>query len=261
MASPTIGRIAVTGVGPVVENGERPAKSVTGEEFEVVATVFREGHDTVGAIVILTDPDRREHRVPMHRVDAGLDAWSATVSADRPGSWSYRVERWSDPYGTLHHDAVIKVYVTPSSDPGSRYATASSDGGHASSTPAWARPATSTPSSGTRTSSRPLGSRHRPTLSAYRAASTTRRRAVRCLHSPFPTPQIAGLPTAADVPRRTVAQAPAAWRRRSPGQAQSVIPGSGTTIGGTARGSRLARWAQSSEGRLSSAGAAGHDLQ
>ena len=45
----------------------------------------------------------------MVRVNAGLDAWSATVSADRPGRWSYRVEGWSDPYGTWHHDAVIKV--------------------------------------------------------------------------------------------------------------------------------------------------------
>jgi starch synthase (maltosyl-transferring) len=109
MTGRPIGRIAVTGVGPVVEHGERPAKSVIGEEFEVVATVFREGHDAVGATVVLTDTDGHEHRVPMHRVNAGLDAWSATVGADRPGSWSYRVEGWSDPYGTWHHSAVINV--------------------------------------------------------------------------------------------------------------------------------------------------------
>ncbi|MFI5897880.1 alpha-1,4-glucan--maltose-1-phosphate maltosyltransferase [Actinoplanes sp. NPDC051513] len=104
-----IGRIAVCDVAPVVEHGERPAKSVIGEEFEVTATVFREGHDAVGAAVVLTDPDGQEHRVPMTRVNAGLDAWSATVSADRAGRWTYRVEGWSDPYGTWHHDAVINV--------------------------------------------------------------------------------------------------------------------------------------------------------
>ncbi|MBL7253239.1 alpha-1,4-glucan--maltose-1-phosphate maltosyltransferase [Paractinoplanes lichenicola] len=104
-----IGRIAVTGVGPVVEHGDRPAKSVTGEEFEVTATVFREGHEAVNATVVLTDPTGQEHPVRMTRVNAGLDLWSATVSADRPGTWSYRVEGWTDPYGTWHHDAVIKV--------------------------------------------------------------------------------------------------------------------------------------------------------
>ncbi|MCY1136508.1 alpha-1,4-glucan--maltose-1-phosphate maltosyltransferase [Actinoplanes sp. Pm04-4] len=105
----SIGRIPVVGVGPVVEHRERPAKSVTGEEFDVTATVFREGHDAVNATVVLTDPDGNEHPVAMTRVNAGLDAWVATVSADRPGAWSYRVEGWSDPYGTWFHDAVIKV--------------------------------------------------------------------------------------------------------------------------------------------------------
>ncbi|WP_246608053.1 maltotransferase domain-containing protein [Paractinoplanes toevensis] len=104
-----IGRIAVTDVGPVVERGERPAKSVTGEEFEITATVFREGHEAVAAAVVLTGPDGHEHRTRMSLVDAGLDAWSASVSADRPGRWSYRVEGWSDPHGTWHRDAVIKV--------------------------------------------------------------------------------------------------------------------------------------------------------
>ncbi|MGL5861964.1 MAG: maltotransferase domain-containing protein, partial [Phycicoccus sp.] len=31
------------------------------------------------------------------------------VCADTPGCWSYRVEGWSDPYGSWEHDATIKV--------------------------------------------------------------------------------------------------------------------------------------------------------
>jgi starch synthase (maltosyl-transferring) len=104
-----IGRVPVTDVGPVVDGGARPAKSVVDEEFAVTATVFREGHDAVNATVVVTDPAGREHHQPMIRVNAGLDSWSATISADRAGHWWYRVEGWSDPYGTWHHDAVIKV--------------------------------------------------------------------------------------------------------------------------------------------------------
>ena len=33
----------------------------------------------------------------------------AEVAADREGAWSFRVEGWSDPYGTWRHNAEIKV--------------------------------------------------------------------------------------------------------------------------------------------------------
>ena len=79
------------------------------EEFPVTATVFREGHDAVNATVVLTDPDGAVTLLPMHCTNPGLDAWECTISADRPGMWSFRVEGWSDPYGTWDHDAVIKV--------------------------------------------------------------------------------------------------------------------------------------------------------
>ncbi len=48
-----IGRIVICDVEPVVECGQRPAKAVAGETFEVSATVFREGHEGLGAGVVL----------------------------------------------------------------------------------------------------------------------------------------------------------------------------------------------------------------
>jgi starch synthase (maltosyl-transferring) len=104
-----IGRIPVLDVAPCVDHGARPAKSVVGEEFTVTATVLREGHDAVNASLVLTDPDGVEHVQVMECTNPGLNAWSAVVAADRTGWWSYRVEGWSDPYGTWVHDATIKV--------------------------------------------------------------------------------------------------------------------------------------------------------
>ena len=54
-----IGRIPVLDVSPSVDCGRRPAKSVVGEVFEVSATLFREGHDLIGANVVLRDPRGR----------------------------------------------------------------------------------------------------------------------------------------------------------------------------------------------------------
>ncbi len=110
LAAPRLfGRIPVLQVAPVVEHGAFPAKSVVSEPFEVTATVFREGHDAVKATAVLTDPDGAEQQVPMTLVSPGLDHWSATISANRTGRWSYRVEGWSDPYGTWEHDATLKI--------------------------------------------------------------------------------------------------------------------------------------------------------
>ncbi|MFJ8994733.1 maltotransferase domain-containing protein, partial [Streptomyces sp. NPDC102279] len=105
-----VGRIPVLDVHPVVLGGRRPAKAVTGEEFEVSATVFREGHDAVAANVVLYDPQGRPGPwSPMRELAPGTDRWGARVSADREGRWTYTVEAWGDPVTTWRHHAGIKI--------------------------------------------------------------------------------------------------------------------------------------------------------
>ncbi len=95
----------------MVDCGSRPAKSVVGERFTVTATVLREGHDAVNASVVLSPPDGvvGDRIVTMTCTNPGLNFWEAEVEADAVGLWTYRVEGWSDPYGTWRHDAMIKV--------------------------------------------------------------------------------------------------------------------------------------------------------
>ncbi|KNX39210.1 alpha-1,4-glucan:maltose-1-phosphate maltosyltransferase [Luteipulveratus halotolerans] len=104
-----VGRIPVLDVAPAVEAGALPARSVAYEDVPFSATVFREGHDAVNATLVVTDPDGHVEHVPMTCDNPGLDHWVAELSADRPGHWTYRVEGWSDPYGTWSHDAAVKV--------------------------------------------------------------------------------------------------------------------------------------------------------
>ncbi len=105
-----VGRIPVTEVFPVVEDGRWPAKAVVGEVIPVRATVFREGHDHFGATAVLVRPDGTDGpSARMHEVAVGLDRYEARLAPDSPGDWRFRVEGWSDPYGTWAHDASIKV--------------------------------------------------------------------------------------------------------------------------------------------------------
>jgi starch synthase (maltosyl-transferring) len=107
-----IGRIPILDIEPVVECGQRPAKAVTGETVRVTATVFREGHEMLGAGVVLRDPAGNCHPiVTMHELVAGTDSLAADVTPTSEGLWHFRVEAWGDPIAHWRHDAAIKVPI------------------------------------------------------------------------------------------------------------------------------------------------------
>jgi starch synthase (maltosyl-transferring) len=105
-----IGRIVICDVEPVVDCGQRPAKAVAGETFEVSATVFREGHEALGAGVVLRGPDgQRLPMAQMREIIPGTDRYVTEVTPSCEGRWRFQVEAWGDPIGHWRHDAGIKV--------------------------------------------------------------------------------------------------------------------------------------------------------
>jgi starch synthase (maltosyl-transferring) len=105
-----IGRIPILDVEPSVECGRRPAIAVAGETFQVSATIFREGHGSVNAAVVLRDPDRiAGPLVYMRELAPGTDRWGADVTVTGEGLWRFHVESWGDPIASWHHDAAIKI--------------------------------------------------------------------------------------------------------------------------------------------------------
>jgi starch synthase (maltosyl-transferring) len=105
-----IGRIPILDVAPQVSCGQWPAKAVVGEVVAVSASVFREGHDAVGANVVLRSPTgERAPFTPMRLVGQGTDRWLAEVTVDEPGEWSFVVEAWADPVGTWRHAVEVKA--------------------------------------------------------------------------------------------------------------------------------------------------------
>jgi starch synthase (maltosyl-transferring) len=102
------GRIPIEDVSPLVAGGRYPARAVVGEHVPVAATVYREGHDAVGANVAWKGPDgRRRLSARMERGEN--DRWHTEIVPDAPGRWTYVVEAWSDPYATWHHTALVKL--------------------------------------------------------------------------------------------------------------------------------------------------------
>ena len=97
-------------VMPVVDLGRLPAKATVDEPFPVTATVFREGHDKLGAEAVLIDPGGTR-RAPVRMVPDGPepDQWIAWVTPDAEGAWTFEVHAWSDPLTTWQHDAGLKI--------------------------------------------------------------------------------------------------------------------------------------------------------
>jgi starch synthase (maltosyl-transferring) len=107
-----IGRIPILDVQPAVECGRYPVRAVPGERVEVTATVFREGHEMLGAGVVLRDPQgRNQPPVLMRELGEGSDRYAAEISPTSEGRWQFRIEAWGDPIARWHHDAAIKVPI------------------------------------------------------------------------------------------------------------------------------------------------------
>jgi starch synthase (maltosyl-transferring) len=105
-----VGRIPVIEVHPVVHGGARPAKAAVGEPLPVRATVFREGHDQLGAEAVLIGPDGvRRPPVRMREIATGTDRYEAWLTPDEQGEWSFEVRAFSDPLATWTHDAALKI--------------------------------------------------------------------------------------------------------------------------------------------------------
>jgi starch synthase (maltosyl-transferring) len=105
-----VGRIPVMDVMPLVDLGRLPAKATLGEPLPVTATVFREGHDQLGAEVVLVAPDgTRRPPIRMSKDGDTPDRYVAWVTPDVQGAWTFEVHAWSDPLATWEHDAGIKI--------------------------------------------------------------------------------------------------------------------------------------------------------
>ncbi len=135
----TAGRIEIDDVEPVVSGGRFPAKAVVGEVVPITATVWREGHDTVAATLVVRyhgasypaladDPPGRAHPgeaipigealTPPARVRPATypmatgrtpDVFHGQFVPDAVGLWTYRVDGWGDPIATWRRHVIAKL--------------------------------------------------------------------------------------------------------------------------------------------------------
>ena len=101
-------RIQIQNITPLVDCGRYPVKACVGDEVRVEATIFRDGHEVLGAALRTKGPGATRWReTPMD--DLGNDRWAATFVPNSCGRWSYRVEGWVDPVRSFQWELRRKV--------------------------------------------------------------------------------------------------------------------------------------------------------
>ncbi|MEY2955087.1 MAG: hypothetical protein RL530_688, partial [Actinomycetota bacterium] len=104
-----IGRIPILDISPVIDGGRWPAKAFEGEILPFSARVFREGHDSVAAEILLTSPTGSTSVHRMRAGAAGSDTWHTEAQTLEQGVYTFVVRAFADDFETWHHNAEIKV--------------------------------------------------------------------------------------------------------------------------------------------------------
>jgi starch synthase (maltosyl-transferring) len=102
-------RVVIDRVEPEIEGGRYAIKRVTGEEVEVFANIYSDGHDLLGACLRYRGAGEEGtwNEVPM--TPLGNDRWSACFVAEAVGQCVYTLQAWVDRFASWRRDFIKKV--------------------------------------------------------------------------------------------------------------------------------------------------------
>jgi starch synthase (maltosyl-transferring) len=105
-------RVQIEDPQPLIDCGRYAVKACVGDLVAVSATIFRDGHDRVRALVRYRGPGAREwSESPMHRSDAELggDRWVGAFTVAAQGRWLWTVEAWTDAEASWRDELERKI--------------------------------------------------------------------------------------------------------------------------------------------------------
>ena len=103
------GRIVIEGVQPSLDGGRHAPKVTSGDRVTISATVIRDGHETIRAVLRHRAPDASGWtEVPM-REAPGTDRWSAEITPVALGRHEFTIEAWTDRFASWREEMSRRV--------------------------------------------------------------------------------------------------------------------------------------------------------
>jgi starch synthase (maltosyl-transferring) len=104
-------RIRIEDPAPFIDCGRHPAKACVGDVVDVSATIFKDGHDVLRAVVRHHGPGEDWQETEMRRIDAHIagDTWSGSFEVTKQGLHHFTFEAWTDQFATWHREIERKV--------------------------------------------------------------------------------------------------------------------------------------------------------
>ncbi|HUF29425.1 MAG TPA: alpha-1,4-glucan--maltose-1-phosphate maltosyltransferase [Gemmatimonadaceae bacterium] len=96
-------------VQPELDCGRFPVKRVIGDEMQVGADIFKDGHDLIAGRILYRGPDETDWRSTPLTHDYNRDRWLGSLTLDRIGMWTYTVEAWTDVFRTWRSELEKKI--------------------------------------------------------------------------------------------------------------------------------------------------------
>ena len=102
------GRTIIEAIAPCADGGVTTIKRVVGDTLTIEADIFTDGHEQIGADVLVWRAGGAEpERVAMRFL--ANDRWRAEIHLDSIGQYRYAVEAWRDPFASWAADTRKKL--------------------------------------------------------------------------------------------------------------------------------------------------------
>jgi starch synthase (maltosyl-transferring) len=107
-------RVVIEGVDPEIDGGRFPVKRTVGEDVEVQADIYADGHDVLAAVLLYrhVPPGAKAQaprwtEVPLQALSN--DRWSAKFTTAALGTYYYTLQAWVDRFGTWRKELSKKA--------------------------------------------------------------------------------------------------------------------------------------------------------
>jgi starch synthase (maltosyl-transferring) len=104
-------RIRIEDPAPSIDCGRHPAKACVGDTVQAYATIFKDGHDVVRAVVRYRALGADWQEAEMERIDAHVagDRWRGSFPVSAQGRHAFTFEAWTDHFATWRREIERKV--------------------------------------------------------------------------------------------------------------------------------------------------------